>query len=73
MSVHKTRKKKPITIEYLELLYQKLAVKICILDFCSFLRYSEIINLRRSDRTFHDKFIKVFIEKRKTDVYREGD
>ena len=27
LSVHKTRKKKPITIEHFELLYQKLAVE----------------------------------------------
>ena len=84
LSVHKTRKKKAITIEHLELLYQKLAVKsknlssfrlltMCTFGFCGFMRYSEVCNLRRSDVTFHDRFIKVFIEKCKTDVYREGN
>ena len=84
LSVHKTRKKKPITIEHSELLYQKLAVKsknlssfrlltMCILGFCSFMHHSEISNLRRSEITFYDIFMKVFIEKCKTDVRREGN
>ena len=46
---------------------------MCILDFCGFMHYSEISNLRRSGITFHDTFRKVFIEKYKTDVYREGN
>ena len=84
LSVHKTRKKKPIIIEQLELLYQILAVKrkifssfrlltMCILGFYGFMRYSEISNCRRSDITFHDTFMKVFIEKCKTDVYHKGN
>ena len=37
------------------------------------MRYSEISNLRRSNVIFHDTFMKLFIEKYKTDVYREGN
>ena len=44
---------------------------MCILGFCGFMLYSEISNLRRSDITFHDTFMKLFIEKYKTGVYRE--
>ena len=60
-------------------MYQKLAEKsknlssfrlltMRILGFCGFMRYFEISNLRRSDINFHDKFMKVFIEKCKTEV-----
>ena len=84
LSVHKNREKNSITIEHLELLFQKLAVKsknlssfrllkMRILVFCSLMGYSEISNLLGSDITFHDTFMKVFIEKYKTDVYRKGN
>ena len=75
-SVHKTRKKKPIAIENLELLYLELAVKsqnlssfrlltMCIPGFCGPMRYSEISNLRNSDIAFHDTFIKYFLKNAK--------
>ena len=68
-SVHKARKKKPITIEHLKLLYQELAVKsqnlssfrlliMCILDFCGPMRYSDTGNLRKPYVTFHNILIK---------------
>ena len=37
------------------------------------MRYSKISHLRRSEITFHDAFVKVFIKKCKPDVCREGN
>ena len=37
-----------------------------------FLRFSEVIKLSRCDITKNKTFISIFIEKSKTDVYREG-
>ena len=36
-------------------------------------RLSELVNIQPSHLTFHDEFIKVFVPRRKTDVYREGN
>ena len=45
---------------------------MCVPGFYGFLRFSEIVNLRRSDLKFIDKHIEMFIEKSKTDKYRHG-
>ena len=45
---------------------------ICILGFSGFMRYSEISNLKLSDIVFCDTPLKLFIEKSKTDIYRDG-
>ena len=47
-------------------------LSICTLGFAGFLRYSELANIRRNDIIFHKKYGKVFIEKSKTDKFREG-
>ena len=36
------------------------------------MRFSEVSRLRRSDFIFSSTYVKVFIEKTKTDIYREG-
>ena len=80
---HKINKKKPITVEHLRNLYDKLieqqssllnirTMTICILGFSGFMRYSEISNLKLSDIVFCDTHLKLFIEKSKTDIYRDG-
>ena len=77
-----TTKKEPITPFHLKKLARKFGHKsatlsdlrllsICTLGF-GFLRYSELTNIRRNDIIFHKKYIKVFIEKSKTDKFREG-
>ena len=43
-----------------------------VLGFFGFLRFSEIVNLRRSDIKFWENHIELFIEKSKTDKYRDG-
>ena len=43
---------------------------ICAFLFMGFLRYSEVSNLRMSDIVIHDSYMAIFIEKSKTDIYR---
>ena len=80
---HKVKKKKPLKVEHLRKLYEKVVknetnltklrtFNLCLLGFCGFLRYDELSNIRRYDIVFSDTFMKIFIEKSKTDIYREG-
>lgn len=45
---------------------------MCVIGFYGFLRFSELSNLRRSDVKIFDDHIDIFIEKSKTDKYRQG-
>lgn len=76
-------RKDPITIDILEKLYQDLVVSrntltslrlmcLCILGFSGFLRFDEVSHLRRGDFKFHPTYMTIFIEKSKTDTYRDG-
>ena len=42
-----------------------------LVAFCSFMRFSKQSRLSRSDFIFNSTYVKVFIEKSKTDIYRE--
>lgn len=44
-----------------------------LLSFAGFLRYEELSSLRCSDITFLDGYVKFFINKSKTDQYRQGN
>lgn len=44
-----------------------------LLSFSGFLRYEELSSLRCSDITFLDGYVKIFINKSKTDQYRQGN
>ena len=79
-----SRKKLPLTTEHLHKLYKNFGGKnmnlkdlrtilICIFSFMGFLRYNEVSNLRMSDIVFHDSYMAIFIEKSKTDIYRNGN
>ena len=76
-------KKEPFRVDELQKMYKFLCAEkfslansrlltICLLSFSGFLRISECLNLTRSDLIFQDGYIKLFIEKSKTDVFREG-
>ena len=76
-------KKSPVTVQQLYDLYKKFGgetmnlanlrtMLICLLSFMGCLRFSEVINLRRCDIIVNNQFLSIFIEKSKTDVYREG-
>ena len=43
-----------------------------VLSFVGFLRYSEVSSFRRSDFIFENTYMKIFIEKSKTYIYRDG-
>ena len=45
---------------------------LCVLSFMGFLRFSEVINLQNSDIILKETHMSIFIEKSKTDIYREG-
>ena len=61
--LHVTKKKNLFNLRF---------AAMCVLGFYGFLRFSEIVNLRRSDLKFVDNYIELFIEKSKTDKYRQG-
>ena len=76
-------KKEPISPEHLASLvkdfgHRKVSLKdirllaICLLGYAGFFRHSELCNIRRSDIIFYRTYVKVFIEKSKTNSYREG-
>jgi len=80
---HQAKKKLPIKIKHLKNMFNilggnKMDLKnlrtmvISILSFMGFLRFSEVIKIRRSDILIFSSHIQIFIEKSKTDVYREG-
>ena len=46
---------------------------LCVLGFTGFLRFDELSNLKYCDFLFTSSYVKIFLERSKTDVYREGD
>ena len=83
LDVHVVTKKEPITVDIIQKLYNT-TVKLrgslndyrvmcfCILGFSGFLRYDETAALRVCDYHFEATHMKIFIEKSKTDQYRDG-
>ncbi|CAG2214782.1 unnamed protein product [Mytilus edulis] len=77
------KKKEPITPELLQAMYDKLfcveksfsqrTICACILGYAGFMRVSELLNLRYFDINFKSSHISIFIEKSKTDIYRDGN
>ena len=76
-------KKSPVAVSQLYEMYNYFGTKtislsslrtilICVLSFMGFLRFSEVIKLRRCDMIINKTVLSIFIEKSKTDVYREG-
>jgi len=80
---HQPKKKLPIKTKHLNTMFVTLGglemdlknlriMVISVLSFMGFMRFSEVIQLRRSDILIFSTHIQLFIEKSKTDVYREG-
>ncbi len=78
-------KKEPITVEILEAMYDNICsdlsinnlfhirtVVMCLLAFAGFLRFSELVNVKRCHLQFHSSHLDVFLPKSKTDIYRDG-
>ena len=45
---------------------------MCLLSYAGFLRFNELANLKRHHIVFYDNHVNLFLEKSKTDIYREG-
>ena len=80
----KTHKgKEPLSLETIQKLCQRFPLEssslfdirtltIIVLGFAGFLRFNEISNLKCSDILIYDTHTAIFVEKSKTDKYREG-
>lgn len=56
-----------------ECLFNKRFVAMAVLSFYGFLRFSEVVRLKRSDITFKEDCIEINIQSSKTDQYSKGD
>ena len=75
-------KKEPMTIELIQKVYESLITEenaynmrsICVIlvAYAGFLRSQELLGIRRSDIIFDTLYMSIFIEKSKTDIYRDG-
>ena len=45
---------------------------MCVLSLAAFLRFSEVVKLRRSDIDFHEDDVTLYVAKSKTDKYKQG-
>ena len=77
------QKKEPITAEHIRKIFAIIGKESCsipnlrtfpivVLSFAGFFGYSEVSELKCCDIEWHDTYIKLFVEKSKTDVYRDG-
>ena len=75
--------KSPVTVSQLYEMYNYFGANtislsnlrttlIPVLSFMVFLRFNEVVKLRRCDIIINKTFLSLFIEKSETDVYREG-
>ena len=77
---HQTSKKLPMTREILLKFFQNLHgslvdtrfMAMALLAFAGFLRFNELSSLRPKDVVSHATYFELFIERSKTDEYREG-
>ena len=80
---HGDNKKWPVTTEMLQSLVSRFLtvnaslldirfLTFCLIAYAGFLRFDELINIRRCDLVFYDAYVSIFLEKSKTDVYRDG-
>lgn len=76
-------KKEPITTEILHLIVDKFApvnasliqlrlATMCLIGFAGFMRFSELVNIKRSDITIEEQFVSIFIRRSKTDKFQAG-
>ena len=73
--------KHPLKVEHLKALQDKFAfasldqlqiVTLATLGFAGFLKWDDLSQIKTCDIEFHRGFIKIFLEKRKNDQFREG-
>ena len=77
------KKKEPGTLEIMLSFFIKFGgasatlsdlrlLTLCTLGYAGFLRFSELISLRKCDFEFETSFMRLFIEHSKNDIYRDG-
>ena len=82
LSNHKTKNKQALQPNELKQIYDHLLVNqsslenlqllnICLIAFTGFMRFSEVASIKGHDIIFTETYMKIFIEKSKTDIYRE--
>ena len=74
--------KEPITPDHLKKLVNMFGsgqnlldlrcVTMCLVGYAGFLRFNEIVNIRRNDIIFEEKQLKIYISKSKTDQLKKG-
>lgn len=80
---HRPTKKEPITPEILEKLWNVCKTKnfdlmemrnfcMCIIGYAGFLRFSELVHIKRSDIVFCDAYFIITVQSSKTDKYGKG-
>ena len=80
---YRKSKKEPVTPEHLIKLAEKYGhrnatlkdvrmLTMCLLSYAGFLRWSELASLRCCDIQFLGEYLNIFIQKSKTDQYRDG-
>ena len=77
-----TNKKEPIEGRHIFQLHDRLLLNLSltnlrtfvmtILSFAGFLRFDEVVSIKRCDVIFKPGYMKIFLERSKTDVYRVG-
>ena len=77
------KKKEPITPDLLSKMYDTIfcdknvytqrTISACLLAYSGFLRVSQLLNIQSCDILFYQSRMSVFIQKSKTDIYRDGD
>ena len=83
LSNHKTKKKQALRPNELKQIYDYLSanqsslenlrlLNMCLIALTGFMRFSAVISIKGYDIIFTETYMKIFIEKSKTDIYREG-
>ena len=81
---HGNNKKEPISPQSLSQIVNKFAnesssasdlrvATMCILAYAGFMRFDELSNILASDIVFESTYVRIFIERAKNDVHREGN
>ena len=83
LSNHKTKKKQALRPNELKQTYDHLSanqsplenlrlLNTCLIAFTGFMRFTEVPSIKGYNLIFTETYMKIFIEKSKTDIYREG-
>ena len=45
---------------------------LCVLGYAGFFRFNELVPIAQFDFQFEDSFIRIFVQRSKTDIYKNG-